>query len=383
MLRSRLFTLVLTLFIIVPLAAVPLHAVTPPPVITLQPFISGLSSPIDFQPSKDGTGRLFVVEQGGTIRIIKGGKLLAKPFLNISGQIATGGELGLLGLAFHPSYKTNGRFFVNYTRRLTSGAIQTVIAEYHPSAANRDIADPTGSIILTVNQPFENHKGGQLVFGPDGYLYIALGDGGDVGDPMRNGQNLGTLLGKILRIDVNSGAPYAIPPDNPFVTRAGAKPEIWAYGFRNPWRFSFDNQKKRLFVGDVGQDSYEEIDIAAAGGNFGWNVMEGKHCYPPGSTCNQSGKTLPIFEISHPTSACIIGGYLYRGGAIPLLRGYYVFGDFITGKIWGLKEMSVNNWQVVDLLSTGRGISAFGRDGSGNLYVLDYLNGSIFKIVIG
>jgi glucose/arabinose dehydrogenase len=357
-------------------------AVTPPPVITLQPFVSGLTSPIDFQVSKDGTGRMFVVEQGGTIRIIKNKTVLAKPFLNITSLVESGGEEGLLGLAFHPAYKTNGRFFVNYTRRV-SGKIQTVIAEYHQSTTNRDLANPTGSILFTVDQPFDNHNGGQLAFGPDGYLYIALGDGGDFGDPLGNGQKLSTLLGKILRIDVNSGPPYKIPPDNPFVGRSGAKPEIWAYGFRNPWRFSFDPQKKRLFVGDVGQDAFEEIDIATAGGNFGWNVMEGRHCYPSGTSCNQAGKILPIDEVAHPAAAAIIGGYVYRSSAIARLAGYYVFGDFISGQIWGLKEVTAGTWQRTPLLSTGRAISALGRDGSGNLYVVDYFNGSIFKIVQG
>ncbi len=349
-------------------------------VISLQSYVSGLSSPVDFQSAKDGSGRQFVVEQGGTIRIIKNGKLLATPYLNITSLLESGGEEGLLGLAFHPAYKTNGRFFVNYTRRV-SGQLQTVIAEYHASPPSSNIANPTGTILLLVDQPFDNHNGGQLAFGPDGFLYIGLGDGGSGGDPLGNGQSLTTLLGKMLRIDINSGTPYAIPPDNPFVGQIGVKQEIWAYGFRNPWRFSFDVPKKRLFVGDVGQDSFEEIDIATSGGNFGWNVMEGFHCYPPGSSCNMSGKILPISEVAHPQAGAIIGGYVYRNSTIPLLKGYYVFGDFITGQIWGLKEVSPGNWQRTSLLSTGLGISAFGRDGSGNLYVVDYFNGTILKIV--
>ena len=209
---------------------------------------------------------------------------------------------------------------MNYTR-VVSGQPQTVIAEYHASTTNRDVANPTGTIVLKVNQPFDNHKGGQLVFGPDGYLYIGLGDGGDAGDPLKNGQKLSTLLGKMLRIDVDSGAPYTIPPTNPFIGRTGVKPEIWAYGFRNPWRFSFDLQSKKLYIGDVGQDAFEEIDIGTIGGNFGWNVMEGFHCYPIGSTCNQSGKILPIAEVAHPEAEAIIGGFVYRSTVIPgLLR---------------------------------------------------------------
>jgi len=361
--------------------ALALQSAAAAPVIALQPFVSGLTSPVDLQPSRDGTGRLFVVEQGGIIRVIKAGKLLATPFLNLTNIVHSGGEEGLLGLAFHPAYKTNGRFFVNYTR-VVSGQHQTIIAEYHVSSTNKDVANPTGAIVLKVNQPFDNHKGGQLVFGPDGYLYIGLGDGGDAGDPLKNGQKLSTLLGKMLRIDVDSGAPYKIPPTNPFIGRTGVKPEIWAYGFRNPWRFSFDLQSKKLYIGDVGQDAFEEIDIGTVGGNFGWNVMEGAHCYPIGSTCNQSGKILPIAEVAHPAAEAIIGGFVYRSTVIPALSGYYVFGDFITGTIWGLKQVS-GTWQRTTLLSTGRGISAFGRDASGALYVIDYLNGAIFKIVQG
>jgi glucose/arabinose dehydrogenase len=351
------------------------------PVIALQPVVSGLTSPLDLESPNDGTGRLFVLEQAGKIRVVKSGKLLSTPFLNITSLVSSGGEMGLLGLAFHPNYKSNGRFFVNYTR-VNSGQIQTVIAEYHRSSTNADVASTTAKVLLVVNQPYDNHNGGQLAFGPDGYLYIGLGDGGSEGDPLGNGQKLSTLLGKILRINVNSGTPYSVPSTNPFVGRTGVKPEIWAYGFRNPWRFGFDFSSGRLFIGDVGQDSYEEIDLGKSGGNFGWSVMEGAHCYPIGSTCNKTGKILPITEIAHPTAECIIGGYVYRGSSIAGLAGMYVFGDFITGKIWALKLTSTG-WQRSTLLSTGREISAFGRDNSGNLYVVDYGNGSIFRIVQG
>ncbi|HEX3321488.1 MAG TPA: PQQ-dependent sugar dehydrogenase [Terriglobales bacterium] len=351
------------------------------PVIALQPVVSGLTNPLDLETPNDGTGRLFVLEQAGKIRVIKSGKLLSTPFLNITSLVSSGGEMGLLGLAFHPSYKSNGRLFINYTR-VQSGQVQTVIAEYHRSSTNADVASTTAKVLLVINQPYDNHNGGQLAFGPDGYLYIGLGDGGSEGDPLGNGQKLSTLLGKILRINVNSGTPYSIPSTNPFVGRTGVKPEIWAYGFRNPWRFGFDFSSGRLFIGDVGQDSYEEIDLGKSGGNFGWSLMEGAHCYPIGSTCNKTGKILPITEIAHPTAECIIGGYVYRGSSIAGLAGMYVFGDFITGKIWALK-MTSTGWQRSTLLSTGRAISAFGRDYSGNLYVVDYGNGSIFKIVQG
>ncbi|HYK51248.1 MAG TPA: PQQ-dependent sugar dehydrogenase, partial [Terriglobales bacterium] len=274
----------------------------------LQLVVSGLVAPLDFQSARDGTGRFFIVEQGGTIRILKAKKLLAPPFLNISSIIVSGGETGLLGLAFHPQYKTNGRFFVNYTRRV-NGQLQTVIAEYHVSSSNPNLADPnSGRVILVINQPFDNHNGGQIAFGLDGFLYIGTGDGGSGGDPQGNGQKLSTLLGKMLRIDINSAPPYGIPPDNPFVGVSGAKGEIWAYGFRNPWRFSFDKTTKRLFVADVGQDAREEVDIVTKGGDFGWNIMEGKHCYPPGTNCNQAGLIQPIAEYSHSEGIAVIGG---------------------------------------------------------------------------
>jgi glucose/arabinose dehydrogenase len=283
-------------------------------------------------------------------------------------------------LAFHPQYKTNGRFFVNYTRRV-SGQLQTVIAEYHVSAANPNLADPnSAAIILVIDQPFDNHNGGQIAFGPDGFLYIGMGDGGGGGDPKGNGQKLTTLLGKMLRIDINSGAPYAIPPDNPFVGVGGARGEIWAYGFRNPWRYSFDKVSKRLFVGDVGQGDWEEADIVTKGGNFGWNIKEGNHCYPPGATCNSTGLIPPIAEYSHSEGNAIIGGYVYRGAAIPALRGLYVFGDFGSGQLWTLQEGPPGTWTRAPLLSAGFNISAFGRAGNNELYVISY-SGTLYKLV--
>ena len=353
------------------------------PAVHLQLVVSGLNAPVDFQSSHDGTGRFFVVEQGGTIRIVKGKKVLAAPFLDISSIIVSGGETGLLGLAFHPQYKTNGRFFVNYTRSV-NGQLQTAIAEYHVSPTNPNLADPnSGKVLLSFDQPFSNHKGGQLAFGPDGFLYIGTGDGGSGGDPFGNGQKLSTLLAKMLRIDINSGSPYGIPADNPFVGVNGAKGEIWAYGFRNPWRFAFDDKlSKRLFVGDVGQDNWEEVDIVTKGGNFGWNIMEGNHCYPPGSNCNQTGLIPPIAEYSHSEGIAVIGGYVYRGSAIPALKGLYVFGDFGSGQLWTLQETQPGIWQRAPLLSTGINISAFGRAGNHELYVLEY-GGNLYKLVAG
>lgn len=381
----RILGLVLALIIMV--AVEPGWAAEPTlpqaPAVHLQLVASGLHAPLDFQAPRDGSGRFFIVEQGGTIRIVKAKKLLPTPFLNISSIIVSGSETGLLGLAFHPSYKTNGRFFLNYTRRV-SGQLQSVIAEYHVSAGDLNVADPnSGKVLLSFDQPFDNHNGGQITFGPDGFLYIGTGDGGSGGDPNGNGQKLSTLLAKMLRIDVNSGSPYAIPPDNPFVGVSGAKGEIWAYGFRNPWRFSFDNKKsKRLFVGDVGQDSWEEVDIVTKGGDFGWNIMEGNHCYPPGQSCSQNGLIPPIAEYSHSEGIAVIGGYVYRGTTIPALAGLYVFGDFGSGTLWTLQETQPGTWSRAPLLSTGVNVSALGRAANNELYVVDY-SGKLYKLVAG
>ncbi|MBZ5521349.1 MAG: PQQ-dependent sugar dehydrogenase [Acidobacteriia bacterium] len=308
--------------------------------VTLQLMATGFVTPLDLEQPNDGSGRLFIVEQGGLIRILQNGQTLPTPFLDISAKITTGGEMGLLGMTFHPAFSANRRFFVNYVRT-SAGQIQSVIAEYLASAANANLADPASErILLTVNQTgnFTNHKAGQLAFGPDGFLYFGLGDGGSGGDPNGNGQNTSTLLGKMMRIDVDSLSPglqYGIPPDNPFVG-GGGLPEIWAFGFRNPWRFSFDRATGRQFVADVGQDSFEEIDLVTRGGNYGWNIMEGLHCFNPPSGCNQSGLTLPIAEYSHAEGAAVIGGFVYHGQSLTALRGTYVFGDFGSGTIWGL-----------------------------------------------
>ncbi|HEX3323026.1 MAG TPA: PQQ-dependent sugar dehydrogenase [Terriglobales bacterium] len=358
---------------------------TPPPpgpvAIALSTVVSGLSSPLDLETPDDSSGRSFVVEQGGTIRIIKSGSLVSAPFLDISTKVVFNGEMGLLGIAFHPNFAADPRFYVNYVRDV-SGQKQTVISEYQVQAGNSDLADPASErILLTVNQPFGNHKGGQLAFGPDGFLYIGLGDGGGEGDPLGNGQKLNTLLGKMLRIDVDhtdSGRQYAIPSDNPFVG-SGGLPEIWAYGFRNPWRFSFDRSSNRLFVGDVGQDNYEEVDIGQKGANFGWNIMEGAHCFNPPIGCDMTGLILPIIEYAHPEGETVIGGFVYRGSALPALAGSYVFGDFTGGQIWSAAESS-GTWNRTILLSTSRSISSFGEDAAGELYLVDY-SGSVLKIV--
>jgi len=369
-----------------PAPAAPAPPAAPPPpsgplVLTLTPVLSGLNSPVDLQNAADGSGRLFVVEQQGQIRIVSNNSLVPTPFLDITSLVDFGGEKGLLGLAFHPAYSQNRRFFVNYDR-VVSGQMQTVIAEFQTSASNPNQADPNSQrILFTVNQPFPNHKGGQLAFGPDGFLYIGLGDGGSAGDPLGNAQNRQVLLGKMLRIDVDHTSPglqYAIPSDNPFLNGVD-RGEVWAYGLRNPWRFSFDVPSGRLFVADVGQDKFEEIDILQKGGNFGWNIMEGLHCFKPSSGCNMAGLILPITEYDHSQGDAVIGGYVYRGPAIPRLSGTYLFSDFESGTIWGLTENSTGQWTRSQLISGGRNISSFGRDEAGELYVLDY-SGSLLRI---
>ena len=359
----------------------------PPPALALSAFVGGLASPIGMEAPNDGTGRLFVLEQGGRIRIIQNSALVATPFLDVSSKtgFTSGGELGLLGLTFHPSFSTNRRFFVYYTQTV-SGQIQSVFSEYAASSSSPNLADTSSErVLLVVNQPFSNHNGGQLAFGPDGFLYIGLGDGGSEGDPQGNGQNLQTLLAKILRIDVDgahaSGKQYAIPPDNPFAS-GGGLPEIWAYGFRNPWRFSFDRGSGRLFAGDVGQDSFEEVDIIAKGGNFGWSKMEASHCYPPGSTCNTAGLTLPIMEYAHDANGgtAIIGGFVYRGTAIAGLAGDYVFGDLSSGHVWAGVADASGNWNKTLVLTHNLTVSSFGQDTTGELYLLDYGNGAVMRL---
>lgn len=356
----------------------------PPPQLALQLLISGFNFPLGLEQPNDGSGRLFVVEQAGTIRIVSGGSVLPQPFLDITSKVMMNGEMGLLGLTFHPSFARNRKFYLNYARD-NGGQFQSVIAEYMASSSNPNVADPTSErILLTVDQVgnFNNHKAGQLAFGADGFLYFGLGDGGSAGDPFGHGQNTGILLGKMMRIDVDSSSPglqYGIPPDNPFVG-GGGLPEIWAYGFRNPWRFSFDRSTGRLFVADVGQDSFEEVDIVQKGGNYGWNIMEGMHCFNPPSGCNMTGLILPIAEYSHAEGDAIIGGFVYHGTGIQGLQGTYVFGDLNTGKIWGLQETTPNVWTRTLLATTGKTVSSFGQDQAGELYLIDYAAGSVFRV---
>jgi len=332
----------------------------------------------------DGSGRIFVVEQAGRIRILDNGVVLPTPFLDIASRVASAGEQGLLSVAFPPGYPAKRYFYVYYT---PVPGDNTVVARYRATADN-NIADNTSeTIVLRVPQPFGNHNGGQLAFGPDGYLYIGKGDGGGGGDPLNSGQRTDTLLGKILRVDVESGAAtYAIPPDNPFVGIAGILPEIWAVGMRNPWRFSFDRGTGDLYIGDVGQGNFEEIDFqpagSAGGQNYGWNLMEGDSCYPPGTVvCDRNGLALPVFVYSHALGCSVTGGHVYRGSAIPSLQGVYLFGDLCTGRIWGIRKNGAAWDNAVLSDNTGLTITTFGEDESGNVYVVNYANGDLLQIL--
>jgi glucose/arabinose dehydrogenase len=355
------------------------------PNLTTQRIVDGLQAPLDLQTPAGDRHRLFVVEQGGRIRIVRDDALVATAFLDIASRISTGGERGLLGLAFHPAYAQNGRFFVNYTD--PNG--DTHIVEFHASS-NPDVADAGSErLLLFQHQPYSNHNGGGLAFGHDGKLYIALGDGGSGGDPQRHAQDRSSPLGKLLRIDVDSGTPYGVPPDNPFVARAGAFPPIWAYGLRNPFRFSFDRGTGDLYIGDVGQDTIEEVDVAplAAGGgqNYGWNIMEGNQCYPPGQGCSQNGLTLPVLTYTHAEGCAVTGGIVYQGCRMPGYHGTYFYGDYCSAFV---RSFRFQNGGVTDerdwTASLGRGLhllSSFGSDDEGEIYLLNYQDGQVLKIV--
>lgn len=354
--------------------------VTPPTVIpatsvSLTQVAGGFAGPVAITSAGDGSGRLFVVEQGGVVRIVRNGAVAPQSFLNISSLVTSGGEQGLLGLAFPPGFSARRNFYVNYINR--TGVGNTVIARF-AVGADPDQADPASrQELLTFAQPFANHNGGQLAFGPDGHLYIGSGDGGSAGDPLGNGQNTSTLLGKLLRLDVLSGAsPYAIPAGNPFGS------EVWAYGLRNPWRFSFDRQTGDLYLADVGQSLREEVDFqpagSGAGANYGWNIMEGNLCFLTPS-CSSTGLTLPVVEYDHSLGNCsVTGGYVYRGSNASL-RGTYLYGDFCSGRIWGLRHNGIA-WENRLLLDSTLLISTFGEDEAGELYVADYGCGVLYRI---
>jgi glucose/arabinose dehydrogenase len=344
------------------------------PEVDLVPVVAqGLRLPLYLTHAGDGSGQLFVVEQPGTIRVIERDLLRDTPFLDITNQVLSGGERGLLGVAFHPNYRSNGRFFVNYTRR-DDGA--TVLAEYRRQDRSLQ-AMPEGRTLIVVSQPYANHNGGMVAFGPDGFLYIGLGDGGAGGDPQNRAQNPSELLGKILRIDVDGTLPYAIPSDNPFA-RAGGRPEIFASGIRNPWRFSFDRETGALWLADVGQNKWEEIDIVRAGGNYGWPTMEGRHCFRPEKDCHVEGLTMPVSEYDHAQGRCsVTGGYVYRGRNVPGLQGSYIFGDYCSGELFVVSgRNSEASGDLPRLLQKTRmRISSFGEDETGEIYVVDHKGG--------
>jgi uncharacterized protein (TIGR03437 family) len=346
--------------------------------IRLRQIASGVVSPSDIQSANDGSERMFFVQQNGLIRIYRNGQLIARPFLDITAKTRASGERGLLGLAFPPGFAQSQRFYVDYTD--LNG--DTVIAQYRVTP-DRDVADSTSEIVLLkITQPFANHNGGQVRFGPDGYLYIGMGDGGSGGDPFGNGQNRGALLGKLLRIDVETEPGHIrIPPDNPFLNTGGTRPEIWDLGLRNPWRFSFDTATGDLWIADVGQNNYEEINFEPAGSkgaiNYGWNVMEGAHCFE--GNCNTQGLVQPIAEYTHGEGCSVTGGFVYRGNTFPGLRGIYLYGDYCSGRIWGIERQG-SAWVNRLLLASGLSISTFGQDDSGEIYVADAANGVIHQI---
>jgi glucose/arabinose dehydrogenase len=339
-----------------------------------QEIITGLDKPEGLVNAGDGSGRLFIVEQTGLIRIFIDGALLPTPFLDLTQKVSCCGEKGLLGLAFHPKYTENGYFYVDYTENVNN-QLFTVIGRFSVSASDPNQADSKSELrLLHIEQPYQNHNGGEIQFGPEGYLYIGMGDGGSAGDPHGNGQSLQTLLGKILRIDVDHDQPYAIPPENPLLNGGGLW-EIWAYGLRNPWRFSFDKLTGDLYLGDVGQDAWEEIDYIPAGSpggdNFGWNYYEGSHPYR-GSLPTGINLVAPVAEYGHDEGYSVSGGFVYRGRNLPAWYGVYLYGDYGSGKVWGLLHLADGSWQNALMFETGANISSFGVDENGEIYLVDY-----------
>lgn len=348
--------------------------------VALREVASGLSQPLAVTHAGDGSGRLFVTLQEGQVVIFDGRQLLPRPFLDIRDRVASGGERGLLSAAFHPGFASNRWFFVNYTDL----AGNTVVSRFRAARRAPNVALARGErLVLSVAQPYANHNGGQLQFGPDGFLYIGTGDGGSGGDPENRAQDGGSLLGKLLRIDVNQ-PPYGIPASNPFANRTDIRPEIWAVGLRNPWRFSFDRATGDLYIADVGQDQWEEVNFQPAAGpgglNYGWRRMEGRHCFNPPGACDDGALTPPVLEYDHGLGESVTGGYVYRGSQVPELAGRYVYGDFISGRIWAARPEG-GAWVNEEVLASSVLISSFGEDEAGELYLTDYAGGRLLKIV--
>ena len=351
--------------------------------LDLERVVDELVEPLAVTHAGDGSGRLFVLEQRGQIRIVQDAQLAGDPFLNIGDRLTAGGERGLLGLAFHPSFPEDPRFFVNYTD--LEG--DTVVSSFTVPSPDAERADPGSEVVLLrIDQPFSNHNGGALAFGPDGFLYVSTGDGGGGGDPMDRGQRLDTLLGKILRVDVDGDSVdgrYAIPADNPFADGQDGEPEIWHFGLRNPWRMSFDRETGDLWIGDVGQGSAEEVDVARAGEgglNFGWNRVEGYDCFE-GDPCDDPAFVAPVTAYGHDLGCSVIGGAVYRGTNQPLLAGGYVYSDYCGGNFWVLDPTQDGPLDGTLIAETGRQISAIGEDESGELYATDLASGELLRIV--
>ena len=342
-------------------------------------MVNGLEQPVFATHAGDGSGRLFIVEKAGKIMLLTADGLQEQPFLDITRRVgSSSSEQGLLGLAFHPDFADNGRLFVYYTDK--NG--DTVISRFQAND-ERTLADPgSETVLLQQEQPASNHNGGMIAFGPDGYLYAGLGDGGGAGDRYDNGQNLETILGTLIRVDVEGDQAVA-PADNPFVGQDGVRPEIWAYGLRNPWRFSFDHASGDLWIGDVGQGQWEEINRQPAGGpggaNYGWPITEGTHCYDA-DTCDRAGLTEPVAEYEHGTECSVTGGYVYRGALQPALQGIYFYGDYCSGQIWGLAANADGQWQEAELLDSDAQISSFGETETGEVLLVDY-NGVVYRLV--
>jgi len=353
------------------------------PALALKEVASGLVEPVHIAAAPGVPGRLYIVEQKGRIRIVENGSVKRDLFLDITDRVESGGEKGLLSIAFHPGFKTNGVFFVNYTARDRSG-LHSRVSQFRAETAGT--ADGRSELILIrVPQPYSNHNGGQIAFGPDAFLYIGMGDGGSANDPQRHAQSPGSLLGKLLRIDVNrrgTTANYSIPDDNPFAAVPGYRSEIWALGLRNPWRFSFDAANGSLWLADVGQDKVEEIDVVHRGGNYGWPVMEGNRCNTAVTkNCNVERFIGPVYTYNHPDGFSITGGYVYRGAAIPRLCGAYLFADYVTQKIWAVRFRDGTLVESAELLSRRGAISSFGQDNELELYVADHRSGKILQLI--
>ncbi|TAJ99161.1 MAG: glucose dehydrogenase [Chloroflexota bacterium] len=354
--------------------------------VVLEPYATVTGGPLAITAPDDGSGRMFVATKAGQIVIVRDGAVDPESMLDISGLVSTGGEQGLLGIAVHPQFPDDPRIVVDYTD--VGG--DEVVATYRLDPADPDRLDPASAqIILTVDDPFPNHNGGAVGFGPDGFLYVAMGDGGGGGDPLESGEHLDTLLGKILRVDIDAtgsgGAPYAIPPGNPFANVNGARPETWLTGLRNPWRFAFDRLTGDLWIGDVGQGAWEEVDLAPAGVgglDFGWDRMEGTHCFEPETGCPTEGLTLPVTEYGHDEGCTIIGGTVYRGTAQPLLVGGYLFGDYCTGRLWAIAAAAAGPTPVepIRVGTGGEGLAGFGEDAAGELYAAN-LDGTISRVI--